>query len=150
MQSRLTRQCPGTEQNGTGQSCGNKLQDMLLKEKASWASGCVLLIPVKRNHIYPYAPCTKIFWKDAWGTKQWLHPGGESVCPGTPVGGRVTLWCISFCAFWICTMCIIFLLQNIQMIKKKSLVQHFICTFLKEHILFYLMSSLFTHEFCKS
>ena len=30
MQSRLTRQCPGTEQNGTGQSCRNKLQDALL------------------------------------------------------------------------------------------------------------------------
>lgn len=70
-----------------------------LKKKASWASGCVLLIPLKRNHIYPYAPCVKIFWQDARGTKLWLHPGGESVCPGTTVGGRVTLWCISFCAF---------------------------------------------------
>lgn len=107
------------------------------KEKAFWDSGCALLFMWKERARIRICSTLKDF-------SGMIHKRFSSGCThcGNLAGRRQLrkgelLFIVFFlCAFWICTMCMIYLWQNIQMIKEKSLAQYSISTFLPSTYIF--------------
>lgn len=74
----------------------------------------------RKEHIYTYVPYANTFWKDTQETIT-VAASREGICTAGDSCGREDFSLLYFLcvrAFWIFTMCMIYLFKNIQMVKK--------------------------------